>query len=362
MLDTPAWHSLLHTLAWHSWHDTLAWHFCWTLLARHSCWTLLTRHSCLTLLLDTLTWHSCLTLLLDTLDILDRTLRLGTLAGHSLLDTVSWHSCWTLLLDTLACLSCQDTLANQTSFHNKHFPRDFHQKWQSKLPNRRFPRDFHQKWLSKLPKRAFYTRLSPKVTSQASKTSVLHETFTKSDNPSFQNERFTRDFHQKWQSKLPKQAFYTRLSPKVTIQASKTSVLHETSRKSELRSKHSALQIPMEQRDSTPREHHSETANPNITATQTSHFHETLRLCSEITFFNLQVYNVRRLPRKMSFVTFPKTCKIVTLPSVWNDFDHFCSHTFTAKSTFYLRLVTKTELFKPPCNCKSQWNSAIQHH
>ena len=63
----------------------------------------------------------------------------------------------------------------------------------------------------------------------------------------------------------------------------------------------------------------------------------------------------------MTFVAFLKTCKIVTFPSVWNDFDHFCSHTLTAKSTFYLRLVTKTELFKPPCNCKSQWNSAIQH-
>ena len=179
------------------------------------------------------------------------------------------------------------------------------------------------------------------MTSQASKTSIFHETFTKSDIPSFQNEHFPRD--------------------KVTIQASKTSVLHETSRKSELRSKHSASQIPMEQHDSTPRKHHSETANPNITATQTSHFHETLRLCSEITVFSLQVYDVLRLPRKMTFVTFLKTSKIVTLPSVWNDFDHFHSHTLSSKSTFYLRLVTKTELFKPPCNCKSQWNSAIQH-
>ena len=41
------------------------------------------------------------------------------------------------------------------------------------------------------------------------------------------------------------------------------------------------LQIPMEQRDSTPLKHNSETANPNGTATQTRHFHETLRLCSE---------------------------------------------------------------------------------
>ena len=118
--------------------------------------------------------------------------------------------------------------------------------------------------------------------------------------------------------------------------------------------------IPMEQHDSTPRKHHSETANPNITATQTSHFHETLRLCSEITVFSLQVYDVLRLPRKMTFVTFLKTSKIVTLPSVWNDFDHFHSHTLSSKSTFYLRHVTKTELFKPPCNCKSQWNNAMK--
>ena len=199
------------------------------------------------------------------------------------------------------------------------------------------------------------------MTSQAYKTSVFHETFIKSDNPTFQNERFPRDFHQKLQSKLPKRAFSTRLSPKVTSQAFKTSVLHEASRKSELRSKHSASQIPMEQRDSTPRKHHSETANPNVTARQTCHFHETLRLCSQITVFNLQVYDVLRLPRKMTFDTFFKTCKIVALPSVWNDFDHFCSHTLSSKSTFYLRLVTKTELFKPPCNCKSQWNSAMQH-
>ena len=177
-----------------------------------------------------------------------------------------------------------------------------------------------------LPKRAFSTRLSSKVAIQASKTSVFHETFTKSDKPSFQNERFTRGFSQKRTSKQT-----------------------------------SASQIPMEQRDSTPRKHHSETANPNVTATRTSHFHETLRLCSQITVFNLQVYDVLRLPRKMTFDTFFKTCKIVALPSVWNDFDHFCSHTLSSKSTFYLRLVTKTELFKPPCNCKSQWNSAMQH-
>ena len=77
----------------------------------------------------------------------------------------------------------------------------------------------------------------------------------------------------------------------MTIQASKTSVLHETSRKSELRSKHSALQIPIEQRDSTPRKHHSETANPNMTTTQTCPFHETLRLCSEMHHLSCMTYH-----------------------------------------------------------------------
>ena len=188
------------------------------------------------------------------------------------------------------------TKSDNPSFQNEHFPRDIHQKWESKLPkrafstrlspqatiqasktsifqetftkfdnpsfqNEHFPGDFHQIWQSKLPKRAFSTRLSPQATIQASKTSIFQETFTKFDNPSFQNEHFPRDFHQKWQSKLPKWAFSTRLvksdNPsfpnehfprdwwKVTIQASKTSVLHETSHKSELRSKQSALQIPM---------------------------------------------------------------------------------------------------------------------
>ena len=56
-------------------------------------------------------------------------------------------------------------------------------------------------------------RLSPTVSIQASKTSIFHETFTKSDKPSFQNEHFPRDFL-------------------VTRQVSKTSVSYETSSKS----------------------------------------------------------------------------------------------------------------------------------
>ena len=51
------------------------------------------------------------------------------------------------------------------------------------------------------------------------------------------------------------------------------------------------LQIPMEQRDSTPLKHHSETANPNMTTTQTCHFHETLRLCSEMHHLSCMTYH-----------------------------------------------------------------------
>ena len=72
-----------------------------------------------------------------------------------------------------------------------------------------------------------------------------------------------------------------------------------------------------------------------------------------------------RLSRKMLFVTFLKTSKIVTFPSVWHDFHHFHSHTLSPKITFYLRLLTKTEPSKQPCNCKSQCkcdSTPLKHH
>ena len=222
LLDILAWHSfltlLLDTLSWHSFlthfagHscltlllDTLSWHFCWTLfldtLSWHSCLTLfhdtLAWHSFLTLLLDTLAGHSCWTLLLDTLagrscltfllDTLDRTLLLDTLAWHFCWTLLTGHSCLTLFLDTLSWHSCLTLLLDTLAWHS----------FLTLLLDTPFPRDFPQKWQSNLPKRAFYTRLSPKVTIQASKTSIFQETFTKSDDPSFQNERFTRDISQK---------------------------------------------------------------------------------------------------------------------------------------------------------------------
>ena len=50
---------------------------------------------------------------------------------------------------------------------------------------------------SRLPQRTFSTSLAPKVKIQASKASIFHETFTKSENPDFQDEHFPRDFWQK---------------------------------------------------------------------------------------------------------------------------------------------------------------------
>ena len=61
----------------------------------------------------------------------------------------------------------------------------------------RFVRDFLQKSRVKSPKRAFCTRLPPKVTRQVSKTSISHETSSKSHASSLQTERFVRDFLQK---------------------------------------------------------------------------------------------------------------------------------------------------------------------
>ena len=102
----------------------------------------------------------------------------------------------------------------------------------SSLPNERFVRDFLQKSRVKSQKRAFRTRLPPKVTRQVSKTSVSYETSSKSHTSSLQNEHFVRDILQKSRCEAARRAFRTRLPPKVTRQVSKTSVSHETSSKS----------------------------------------------------------------------------------------------------------------------------------
>ena len=133
-------------------------------------------HSCRTLLWDTPVGHSCGTLLWDTL--------VGNSCGILLWDTLVGHSCRTLLWDT----PVGHTLR---------------------------------------------TRLPPKVTLRGCKTSVSYETSSKSHASSLKkNERFVRDFLQNSHVKSPKRAFRTRLPPKVTCQVPKTSVSHETSSKS----------------------------------------------------------------------------------------------------------------------------------
>ena len=100
----------------------------------------------------------------------------------------------TLLLDTLDRTLFLDTL-DRTHFLDT---LTFYTKLSRKLTlqNERFTRDFHENLQSRLLKRAFYTSLSLTLTILTSKTSVLHETVTKTDTSDSQNERFTRDFHE----------------------------------------------------------------------------------------------------------------------------------------------------------------------
>ena len=94
--------------------------------------------------------------------------------------------------------------------------------------NERFVRNIRKNWQRDLPKWAFRTRHSQKLTKRASKMSVLYETFAKTDKKTFQNERFVRDIRKNWQRDLPKWAFRTRHSQKLTKRPSKMSVSYET--------------------------------------------------------------------------------------------------------------------------------------
>ena len=97
------------------------------------------------------------------------------------------------------------------------------------LVNEQILRDFLEKWRTGLPKGASYARLPRKLKIRSSKTSVLCETSPKTENPELQNERLMRDFLENWSSGLPKRAFCARLPRKLKSRTSKTSVLCETS-------------------------------------------------------------------------------------------------------------------------------------
>ena len=94
--------------------------------------------------------------------------------------------------------------------------------------NERFVRDIRKKRQRNLPKWAFRTRHSQKLTKRPCKMSVSYETFAKTDKETFQNERFVRDIRKNWQRDLPKWAFRTRHSQKRTKKSSKMSVSYET--------------------------------------------------------------------------------------------------------------------------------------
>ena len=308
--------------------------------------------------------HSCRTLLWDMRD---------TLVGHSygtlLRDTLVGHSCRALLWDTPVGHTLRTRLPPKVTLRGCKTSASYEtssKSHASSLKNERFVRDFLQKSHVKSPKRAFRTRLPPKVTRQVSKTSVSYETSSKSHTSSLQNERFVRDFLQKSRCEAARRAFRTRLPPKVTRQVSKTSVSHETSSKS-LQRKHpsehthhaalpSNFAIPAPPNDT--RSH----ANPNVTATftsttthnlpipcachesfrvHTSNAHKVLRLSrnvTSITHRNLTIpcachenptstpqnpHKVLRLPRKATMSSHVSFTKFCTTPHVWNDFDPF---------------------------------------
>ena len=128
--------------------------------------------------------------------------------------------------------------------------------------------------------------LLPKFTRQDSKSSVSHETSSKTHTSSLQNERFVRDVLQNARVKSPKRAFrttrffqdslvkspkrafrfHTRRSPKVTRQSIQTSISYETSSKSQA---HTSSSPAKQFRDPPPNNTRSH-ANPNVTATLTS--------------------------------------------------------------------------------------------
>ena len=68
---------------------------------------------------------------------------------------------------------------------------------------------------SRYCKRANSARLPLKLKIRSSKTSVLCETSSKTEDPELQNERFVRDFLENWRSGAPKRALCARLPRKL---------------------------------------------------------------------------------------------------------------------------------------------------
>ena len=117
---------------------------------------------------------------------------------------------------------------------------------------------FLQKSRCEAARQAFRTRLPPKVTRQVSKTSVSNETSSKSHTSSLQNERFVRDFLQKSHVKPPKTSVSYETSSK-THKVCKTNVSHEASSKSPAETPigaHTSRSPAKQFRDSSPSKQH----------------------------------------------------------------------------------------------------------
>ena len=194
---------------------------------------------------------------------------------------------------------CKTSVSHETSsksyassLKNEHFVRDVLQKSHVKSQNKHLVRDFLQKSHVKSPKRAFRTRLPQKVTRQVSKTSVSHETSSKTHT-----------------SKSAKRAFRTRLPPKVKRKHPSEHTHHAALP--------SSFAIPAP--PSNIRSH----ANPNVTATFTSTTTHNLTIpCTCHESFRVDTSNahkVLRLPRNVTSVTlatsrFPAPATRIALP------------------------------------------------
>ena len=67
-----------------------------------------------------------------------------------------------------------------------------------------------------------------------------------------------------------------------TLPSTKITISAETCHENSASMPHPGAQTPMARPHPTPKKHDSPNANPNGIPTQTCHFHETLRLCSEM--------------------------------------------------------------------------------
>ena len=210
------------------------------------------------------------------------------------------------ILKTSHVKVCQTSVSYETSSKSQaetpigaHTSSSLAKQFRDSSPSKQHPLTRQSQWDSDIH---LY-----KGTLRGCKTSVLYETSFKSHASSLQNERFVRDFLQKSHVKSPKRAFRTRHPQKVTRQVSKTSVSHETSSKthsSKSAKRAFRTRLPPKVKRKHPSEHTRHAAlpssfaipappnnirshaNPNVTATFTIHL-----------YHNSQPHASLRLPR-----------------------------------------------------------------